>query len=117
MREPASREDDRQDPAELDAEIRRLTVEVWLRVQEWYGSTNWQDTERNRHRYDVTARAAAAIDELAAARSRSDIDGLIEAIRPVLPQWGPALAGSEQAIHAAIVRLQSLIEAIQGSGG
>src|SRR3982750_4427368 len=43
-------------------EIQQLTAEVWRRVQEWHDSPDWQDNERNRDRYDVTARAATAVN-------------------------------------------------------
>lgn len=112
MHEPVTRKDDGQDPAQLAAQIRTLTGEVWRRVQEWHDSPGWQDTQRNRRRYDLTANAVAKLDELQDVPALSDLEALAKAIEPILAEWQPALAGSEQAIYAAVDRLRSSTEMV-----
>jgi hypothetical protein len=108
MPEPVTRKDDDQDPAQLVAEIQRLTAEVWRRVQEWHDSLDWQDTDRNRQRYAVTEQAAASVDKHA-HRARPDVGAVTEAAEPISRTWRPALAGPEQAIYAAVHRLRALL--------
>ena len=110
MHEPVTRKDDGQDPVQLAAQIRTLAGEVWRRVQEWHDSPDWQDTERNRRRYDLTADAVAKLDGPRDVPTPADLGMLAKAIEPILAEWQPALSGSEQAIYAAVDRLRSSTE-------
>jgi hypothetical protein len=113
MREPVTRKDDDQDPAQLVAEIRHLAAEVWRRVQEWHDSPDWQDTERNRHRYDLTARTIAAFDDRSDPEQPVTVNAMSKVLTPILTEWRPALAGPEQAIYAAVDRLRTAIGRIR----
>jgi hypothetical protein len=95
------------DPSALTDQIRSAAAEVLRRVQEWRAVDGWQDTEQNRRRYELTAATVNGLDELPAT---ADVHQVAAAVRPILTEWRPFWIGPEQAIYAAVDRLQNLID-------
>jgi hypothetical protein len=93
-------------PRQRAAVIREAAAEVLTRVQEWRDTPGWPDTTINRHRYQLTAATLAQLDTPSGPDAREDLERLVEAVRPVLTEWRPARPGREQAIFAAVERLQ-----------
>ncbi|MGW0430943.1 hypothetical protein ACWDV4_00105 [Micromonospora sp. NPDC003197] len=113
MRDAATPPDDGPDahhpttptPQQRAANIRANAAEVWERVQEWRDSPNWHGNETNQRRYQLTANAINALDAVPDPRTHAEVSALISAVRPILAEWRPSRPGPEQAIYAAIERL------------
>lgn len=101
MPERTATEHEHHGPDEQVEEIRRLTAEVWRRVQEWHDAPDWQDNEQNRHRYELTNTVVTALQD------STNYGAATEAVRPLINEWHPRYAGPEQAIYAAIARLRA----------
>jgi cytochrome P450 len=104
----ARRPEDR-DPKQYTDQIRALTAEVWRRVQEWHDKPDWVDDERNRHRYQLIAKAVAQLDALPDPERVDGVAAIIDAIKPISAEWRPHYAGPEQSIYAAVDRLRNVI--------
>lgn len=92
-------------PQQSATTIRAAAAEVLIRVQEWRSSPNWRDDDTNRHRYQLTLDAVAAIDKLPDPEA---VPALVDAVRPLLAEWRPSRPSDQQAIYAAVERLQNV---------
>ncbi|WP_433688074.1 hypothetical protein ACQP0I_04495 [Micromonospora carbonacea] len=110
--EPAN---DRPHPATLTPQrradlIRAAAAEVRERVQEWRDNPNWRNTPTNSHRYETTIGAIDALGQLPDPDTEEAVTSLANAVRPVIVEWRPSRPGPEQAIYAAVERLQRTID-------
>jgi hypothetical protein len=99
-------------PQELADDLRTLAAEVGRRVEEWHGRPDWRADEQNRHRYELTISAVAALDRMPTPVNLIELDGLVKTIQPVLDEWQPSWAGPEQAIYAAVDRARTAVTRI-----
>ncbi|WP_326552141.1 hypothetical protein [Micromonospora sp. NBC_01813] len=97
------------------AAIRAAAVELLARVHEWRNSPHWQDTPTNQHRYRTTVDACAALDALPDPTSTDHLTAIATTIRPASRVWFPSRPGSEQSIHVAAERLQTLVDSFEGN--
>lgn len=95
-------------PRQQAALIRAATAEVYERVREWRSSPGWQNTPVNARRHRLTVDAAAALDVLPEPTRIEDLNGYVDAIRPLLAEWRPSRPGPEQQIYAAVERLRQV---------
>ena len=93
---------------ERAAAIRAHAHDILDRVHTWQASPNWQPTDTNQRRYRLTVEAIAALHALPDPKTPEDLAVLIDAVRPILTEWRPSRPGSEQAIYAAVERLQDI---------
>jgi hypothetical protein len=117
--EPSSHHDPANPPADIGDRVdtvRAAASEVWRRAGEWRDSPTWRDDETNRHRYEVTAQAIAALDALPDPTDRDSAAAVAQAVRPIAEIWRPNRAGPEQAIYAAVDRLRDAARQLTDAG-
>ncbi|MEO3923889.1 hypothetical protein ABGB07_08505 [Micromonosporaceae bacterium B7E4] len=107
---PDARPDATPTPQQHAAAVRAGAAEILARVQEWRYSQHWRDNDTDRRRYQLTVDAVSVLDDMPDLSARDAVAMLSDAVRPVLKVWRPARPGPEQAILAAVERLQNMID-------